>query len=111
MFLDLLSSDGPAPLATTAAVPLEGLLDVEPIANTSLGNSSLNGGTPKGPPAIVDPIANISFGNLSLNGGTAKGPPAVVDPFADLTSTAMPAPASAPGESTCSLNYGCANCV
>ncbi|XP_024366847.1 AP-1 complex subunit gamma-2 isoform X2 [Physcomitrium patens] len=97
MFLDLLSSDGPAPLATTAAVPLEGLLDVEPIANTSLGNSSLNGGTPKGPPAIVDPIANISFGNLSLNGGTAKGPPAVVDPFADLTSTAMPAPASAPG--------------
>ncbi|XP_024401001.1 AP-1 complex subunit gamma-2 [Physcomitrium patens] len=80
MLLDLLSLDGPAPPTSaptsTAAAPLAGLLD-------------------------VDPLGNIPLGNLSLSGGTPKGPPAVVDPFANLTSTAMlasvPSPDPAPG--------------
>jgi hypothetical protein len=77
MLLDLLSLDGPSPPTTTpAATPLAGLLD-------------------------ADPIAKVPLGNLSLDGGTPKGPPAVVDPFADLMSasapSSTPAPAPAPG--------------
>lgn len=68
MLLDLLSIDGPAPPTSTAA------------------NSSLAG------LQDADPFAKISLGNLALDGGTAKGPPAVVDPFADLTSMSSPAP-------------------
>jgi len=71
MLLDLLSLDGPAPPTSTAA------------------NSSLAG-------LLDDPIAKSPLGNLSLDGGTPKGPPVVVDPFADLTSTAMSAPAPSP---------------
>ena len=78
MLLDLLSLDGPAPPTSTAATPpLAGLLD-------------------------ADPLANVPLGNLSLDGCIPEGPPAIVDPFADLTSTsiaaavAVPAPAPAP---------------
>jgi hypothetical protein len=78
MLLDLLALDGPAPPTSSAATPpLAGLVD-------------------------VDPLANVPFGNLSLDGGIPKGPPAVVDPFADLASaairTAAPAPTPAPGK-------------